>query len=333
VSDLDANRQAALTGLYYYGEARYRKDELTPPAKLPPRLKVATPAEALSSLERDRRPGYQSAVRLAIAEMVSAHDAFPTFSDDVERLAATLSVDRVEVDRILKLPGLITGGAPVARAKRYFEAYELAGGSGCHVRNFRLDASYQDHVSNVTASIEVNRPVSDFVNGLDPRNWHETMPTVWAQSFEFDLASLPLDRKQTPSPTMPPSTPPFESAFFEKALWSIDFATLASWRTVLDITLTRALSAVPAPYIRFDYALDECLENEFAGVKNPGGIDVDHGHGSCDGLTTDPTWCKLEAQKVVRFTQPDLAINDVNFVSLIVWFSDLILTAACAPSS
>jgi hypothetical protein len=329
VNKADAVRQAALTGLFYYGESHYRP-ALTRPESLPARVKLVEPAAATAAFEQDRAPGSELIVRLAIAELVSAHGAFPTLSTLVQQLAPLVKAPAAE---LLKLPGRILGDAPKARAERFLKAYELAGGGGCQVRNFQLEAIYEDHISNVTASIEVERPVSAFVNGLDPRNWSETMPLVWQQSFEFDMATLVMDRASTPPQNTPPTNPPFaDIPFFEKAVWSFGLGTLAYWRTVLKISLDREL-AVPVPSLLFKYSLYECLENEFLGPKNAGGIDVDHGHGSAQALAGDTTWCKLEAQKVVRFTQPYLAINDLTFVALIIWFSALILTSACAPTT
>jgi hypothetical protein len=327
VNTIDANRQAALMGLYYHGE--FQRRGLTPPASLPPELRVVDPVDAINQLEHDHDPGYESSIRLALAELASAHDAFATkFVDYVQRLAAVVGADDVQ---ITNLPQVIVGPGDAERAQRYLKAYEIAGGGGCGVRNFQLTASYHNHISDVTTSIEVNRPVDDFVVGIDPRNWSQTLPDVWEDGHGFAAASLTPDRKNTPLPALSKTVPTFSSLFFEKADWSSKFdGPFAFWRTILRGQLDRALGAGTGSFIRFDYSLFECLENEFFGETHAGGIDVDHGHGDCRVVLADPTWSKLEARKAVRFTQPTLAINDLTFVFLILWFSSLILTSACA---
>jgi hypothetical protein len=327
---IDANRQAALMGLYYYGEAKYRP-QLTPPANLPAQLSVVSPADAIQYLEQDRFPGYESSVRLALAQLASAHAAFANqYANYVGRLVATLP--HILPDAIVTLPQNILGESDAARAERYFQAYLLAGGGGCGVRNFKLTTAYQQHVSDVTASIEVNRPVDDFADGLDPRNWTVTLPNIWDDSYEIRPWPPQPDRRLAPPQATSKSPLPLvDVPLFEKADWSYGFGQpFAYWRTILRVQLDRLLGAGANSFIRFDYSLFECLENEFFGLRRPGGIDVDHGHGDCQPVAGDPTWSTLEARKVVRFTQPDLAINDLAFAFLILWISSVVLIGACA---
>jgi hypothetical protein len=328
VNAIDANRQAALMGLYYYGEAHYRS-ELTPPASLPRELTLMQPGAAVDWLEGDRQPGHEAMVRMALAELVSAPAAFgKDLVSHVQKLSAAIGVNGAP---IIELVQRIVGDDPVARAGRFLKAFELAGGGGCGVRKFQLTASFRNDVSDVTASIEVNRPVEDFVAGVDPRNWSETLPMVWEDSYEISREGIGADRKKSPRAQSMKSLPPVSFSLFEKADWSFQLdEPFAYWRTILLVKLEQSLVAGVDPFVRYDYSLFECLENEFFGLKRPGGIDVDEGHGSCNAVAGDPAWSRLEARKAVRFTQPTLAINSMTFVFLIIWFSLLISTAACA---
>jgi hypothetical protein len=328
VNTIDANRQAALMSLYYHAEAVYRP-ELTPPEQLPEELALMEPAAAVEWLANDRNAGYAPILRLALAELVGSQRAFANERSDFVRLLATpLNVDPGDI-----LLPMSPDDSADQRAERYLQGYQWAAGlaGGCRVRNFRIRAVYQHHVSDVTTSIEVNRPVTDFETGIDPRNWSQTLKNVWDDSYEIDPGvPLALDRQNQPPAMLTPSGTPCNVPLFEKADWSIAFGNpFAFWRTILKVEIAKQLTGTD-PFVKFNYRLVECLENSFFGRRNAGGIDVDHGHGACTAVDTAAPWSKLEASKVVRFTQPTLVLNDLTFVFLIIWFSALILFGACA---
>jgi hypothetical protein len=212
------------------------------------------------------------------------------------------------------------------RNNRFFEAY-LAIGGGCRVKDFQLTTSFNGSISNVTAKVSVNRPVDDFTFGLDPRNWSQTSPLIWEESYQAAAGTFDMDRQSSPGEIGAKTDPPWEGPFFEKALWDWGAGPIAWWRAILNMKHQQTAAA-----IRFDYSLFECLENEFALQSAPGGIDVDNGYGACTALTgADAGWSRLEAQKVVRFTQPDLTINNLSFVFMINLMTTLVLVGACAP--
>jgi hypothetical protein len=328
VNTIDANRQAALMSLYYHAEAEYRP-ELTRPSELPEELKLMEPAAAVDWLANDRNTGYGPILRLALAELVGAPRAFANErADYVRLLAAPLNLELGDI-----LLPTSPDDSEDQRANRFLQGYQWAAGltGGCRVRNFRIRAVYQQHVSDVMTSIEVNRPVTDFEHGIDPRNWSETLKNVWDDSYEID-PGVPsdLDRQHQPRAMLTPSGTPCDIRLFEKADWSIALGSpFAYWRTILKVQIAKQLTGSD-PSVKFNYRLVECLENSFFGRRNAGGIDVDHGHGACVAVDTAAPWSRLEASKVVRFTQPTLVLNDLTFVFLIIWFSALILFGACS---
>jgi hypothetical protein len=287
-----------------------------------------SPADAIARFMTDRNAGYERYARLALAQLVAAFGAFPEFLSQVNVLADTLQLD---AGPFLRLPGILPDSSHAGRHERLFQAYLIAGGLACNTRNFRLDASYVDHISDVTASIEVNRIVKDFGVGLDARNWSMSLPDIWEASYEIDPTSpLALNRSRDPQTSALKSPLPWNGRLFEKAVWSLAPLEAAHWRTVLEVSEEDYSDRVTNPFIRFEYRLFECLENEFFGRHSAGGIDVDHGHGDCRPTPLDASWSKLEARKAVRFTQPTLVINDLAFVFIQIWFVSLIFTSACA---
>jgi hypothetical protein len=328
-----AAQQAALMSVFYYGEAAYRP-ELTRPQNLPPELRLQPPQDAIAFIQGNRGgQHWERFARLVLAELVAAPAAFPNLRNDVRALALLLRIPNPR--DLLDLPGLLPGNSDEIRNERFFSAYQISGGLACQTRNFKLRAIYVDYVSDVTASVEVNRPVTAFATGLDARNWHNTLPDIWAESFEIDPQPppnrlRPLDRALPVQPRAVPSPATYSgSLLFENVVWSFAPLKMATWRNVLD-TSRQDASTSSDPSIRFGYRLYECLENEFYGVRRAGGIDVDHGHGLCRVADAGAPWSLLEARKVVRFTQPTLLINDLTFVFLKIWFTSLILNGACA---
>lgn len=314
-----------LFGIYYHTEWEQRG--LTPPDRLPDGIVLPDVDDAAQTLAKTLTRGIHLepvlAVRLALAQLSRRAD-----------LAESRPHHRKAVLHLLDAftdSGRITPPKRDQYARDFLERrgrhpeehffdgfnHELFGNPGhlqftndvasltrFALRNFRLSYSYRHRVTDVTASVEVNRAFTDFKKMLDPQQWEKNVKMTWRRSHFIQAA--PTDRSKN-GVRVPPKTQTqgFEK-FFENAVWTTVATPFADYRNLLDVELDLQGSSE----IYFKYREIECLETDFVGLgKRLGGIDVDDGHGRCSDLGQG--WCRIEARKRARFSQPEGFLNVV----------------------
>jgi len=317
-----SERQTAMMSIFYHAESKLRP-QLIRPADLPAERRPMPLQDAIQALADDSSDAAGPFLRMSLAEIVAAGRFLEgDYERSVAQLSTRLNLDWARFDDVLN-----RSPAPTEehRNNRFFEAYLAVAGS-CQVKDFELQTSFNGFISDVTAKVSVNRPVSDFTFGLDPRNWSQTSPLIWEESYQAD-ENFEMDRQNSPASIATTAATLWEGPFFEKALWNWGLGPIAWWRVILNMRHEQTPSRN-----EFRYSLFECLENRFLFQTGPGGIDVDNGYGACFALTgTNAGWSRLEAQKVVRFTQPDRTINSLSFVFMINLMTTLVLVGACSP--
>ena len=344
--DLEQSRTlaSAVFAIHYHTESAARG--LAHPDSLPDELRLADLPAASEALRTglDQRHGHGlHAARLGISQLYRAHCRQREAGHDeiIDSLTGAFcghaegGVQSDEHQR--RFGGLKTNVSQLRDGLRkaehspdqgFFHAFEQLRPPTLHPRELRrysLSWSYRDQVTDVTANVEVKRPVGDFKQMLDPRNWHSQVPLVWDKSLP--LSQAPRDRAQDGT-VVESVGDAFRGLFYEQAVFAFGIARFATYRNLLDIDID-----VGGPKrVGYNYRQHECLSTEFPwlGERVLGGIDADRGHAFCTKL--DGNWSRLEGRKRARFDQPsgplERVYNDLASVYLSLLIQALVLFGA-----
>ena len=195
------------------------------------------------------------------------------------------------------LGGLETG-PDSSRFARILEEL-VSSSTGFTLRNFKLKVYFDAMtlVTRVHASVEVNRPVSDFDSICDPRQWKQNVPLFFTESDPCDLrdGEYVLSEVATSSSAFPPSL--------------LQEAVTLSYNPLYPIRARNVLVASHTPTVGdvgpdMKVRLYESQSTLIGFSAALGGLDVDSGSASAkdpsgSGFTT------LSASKHARFTQRD----------------------------
>jgi hypothetical protein len=196
------------------------------------------------------------------------------------------------------------------------------------IRSFRSTAGLACWITDVTASVEVERAHTDFDGMLDPRKWKRNVPQVWQRS---DLLERPAhQRAPDPTKTRAGTGRVAAGILIEQVSWPHRGNPLVEIDNLLEIEIDVSGSR---GRVGFQYCERECIECRRIGDRHLGGIDVDCGHAWARGLSGG--WTQLEARKRARFTQPSGPLNrfynSVAFVWLRLFIEGSVLLGSQLP--
>lgn len=352
---------AAASFIIYY-HTLHEARGLTPPRALPEPFALAGLDEAVEALRRALEGDVEQsslAARLALSQLFRARawrarrglDAAPARPLDGAILAlleafegwAARRAGRRGGDgeplacRAARLHDAVGGDRAARAGQDFFHAFELLRPPGAReLRRYALSWSYADEVTDVTARVEVKRPLESFMRAAcDPREWSRALPWLWRASEEVER--VPRDRGCDGAAARRRSGPGQPFVLFEKAVFSIGLLPVATYRNYLNVTLFDGAAqgdggASPAPRRRgFVYSQNLCASTDFLLFgRRYGGIDVDQGHVLCEAL--EHGWCRAEGRKRARFDQPSGALrrvyNDLASVYLLFLIEGLVLLGA-----
>lgn len=219
---------------------------------------------------------------------------------------------------------------------RFAYAYNALRGSACNGRKYRLDVSFDPYslVTNVIASVEVNRPASDFQKIADPRCWEDQAPLFFKESKLCDLADGDFGTR--PNPGQLPAPPPPKYPYGERLLEHVTLGFAPGFPLdAINVLKVDCDSTAACP--TFNVSLHACLETLLGPSFARGGLDVDGGTFLAEADPTDPNWTRVSGTKRARFTEREVLGSPIGrLVNLFAPFclaalmSMLVFEGACA---
>ena len=186
------------------------------------------------------------------------------------------------------------------RRTRFAYAYETLRGAACNARNHRLEVSFDPNslVTNVRASVQVQRPAADFRALADPRCWENRAKLFFKESRHCGLVSGDFETRANESPLVPRT---YEGPLLEHV--TLGFSP----GFPLDAVNVLSLDCDPnGTSPTFTVSLHACLESLLGLSFGRGGLDVDGGTFLAEAVTGDPGWTSVSGTKAARFTERDL---------------------------
>jgi len=236
-----------------------------------------------------------------------------TIRPDLNRAATALlgtqSRDRLE---FLDLPGSIwvdkrpdwitddgIDDLKVAQTRLGYACDMLLGVSPCvqtqHYLNVWLDPD--SLVTWIVATVVANRKPADFQKQADPRGWEKSAPLFFKNSELCDLVDG--DFATTPNPVT------IGNMTYQRLLLEHVCLGFAPGFPMDALNVLRVNCASTNPVPHFDVSLYACLEATFGLSWARGGLDVDRGRFSADGVNGGLS-TRLLGTKVARFTDRDV---------------------------
>ncbi len=198
----------------------------------------------------------------------------------------------------------------------------------CKLRNLwvRVNAGIGTNEATAAAGVEVERPVSEVVGGLDPQLWTTRVPALFEDTYRTPAS--PVDPDDAPTPTSS-NSPAWEGLLYEVASWPLPPAMSITLRNILKISFDPG-----AGQRQLRYSLYECLTGEIGALggslfKAYGGIDRDSGFVDVREAPGDPQFASVSGLKSIRFTKHLSFLNPFTPGYLFFWMTFLILGGAC----
>lgn len=171
----------------------------------------------------------------------------------------------------------------------------------CALRNGSCVACYQNDVTTLTASIEVNRSPEDLAGVIDPQNWGKCS-VIFDPQFPDNLYRVQedgsgnpqLDGKGNPIPYQATPQPvPWTGLLYERAV-----PGPASFRNILHVKEF----TVKADEVFLAYELHTGLSFTLGALSEDfSGLHQDSGTVQATPVVGDSSWTEIQATKVVRF--------------------------------
>jgi hypothetical protein len=167
--------------------------------------------------------------------------------------------------------------------------------------------------------VTVAGQVTDFVDIIDPQNWHDNHPFIWPQSYLIDLAGgpLPPDRDADPPALAKVATNPRGGFLFEQVF----FGGAIIYSNVINTRL-----AFSASRLQLDYSEVDCRTTWSPLRTADGGIDIDTGVAVIVPAAA-AGFVRVTVTKTVRFTEPTPLVNTARpfFGALVKFTMDALL--------